>query len=187
MAGNNFCIDLRLKTECAKELDLTPNPETPYQSIIADGKVLVLCPAFSNSNVCLTDIGVSSTVIGYDIGLGIGSTKPDKAPDGTLFYGFTWDYPAVKGDFIIKWGIDGKQQLTDVQSILVTNKDNAEAFVAHWDESSSSYKATNIIYAEGLNTGYDSGEIPPWCFNMFILPDLFIHYDFVELKTGDQI
>ena len=138
-----------------------------------------------NINICMTGVGVSGTVIGFDVGLGIGEVKPTTTKNGTPLYSFTWDYPAVKGDFVISWGIAGETQLIDVNSILVSNPNNTEVFIAYWDDSTKSYNATNLVYAQELNTHYDLGELEPWCLNMFILPDLLIHYTFNKLLTGN--
>ncbi len=137
------------------------------------------------SNVCMTSAGISGTVIGFDVGLGIGEVNPTQTRDGTPLYSFTWDYPAVKGDFVISWGLTGETLLTDVSSILVVNPDGTEAFIAYWDDGTKSYNATSLVYAQALNESYDAGELEPWCLNMLILPGLFIHYTLNELLTGE--
>jgi len=138
------------------------------------------------SNICLTTMGVSGTIIGYDTGLGIGSSKPSTIADGTPLYGFTWEYPTVKGEFLITWGIDGKQQVTDVTRILLTYM-GQEAGIAEWDDTAAAYTLIDLDMSANLNTLYDEGEIPPFCFGMYTVPSLFIHYDFAELKTGEKI
>jgi len=143
-------------------------------------------------NVCLTTIGVSGTVIGFDTDLGIGSSDPIETEDGIFFYAFTWDYPATSGSFTIKFGLDGKEQISASDSekldkILVTDSGRIEAFIATWDEVLLCYTAKNLTYAAVLNQKYDNGLIPPWCYNMFAVPNKFIEYDFKEINTGELI
>jgi len=61
MAGNNFCIDLGLPTECTKALDFSSNPNAPFQSILANGKILVLCPSLVSHIPVVLSSRITST------------------------------------------------------------------------------------------------------------------------------
>ncbi len=134
-------------------------------------------------NACLTTVGVSGTVIGYDTGLGIGSVKPTQAADGTIWYSFTWDYPAVKGEFSITWGIDGKFKVPDVEQIFIKGP-TGQTDIAEWDDTANAYLVTDLPMAEMLNEAYDAGELTPFCFTMLILPTEFIRISYTEMLIG---
>ena len=137
----------------------------------------------STENVCLDTIGLSGTVIGYHTGLGIGSVKPAETVTGIPLWGFYWDYPAVKGDFFIKWGADGKTHLDDVDQIFIKGPDNGIG-VAQWNEAELAYIATDLTAAEKLNIAYDAGTIEPLCFTMLILPTEFIRISYTTMLIG---
>jgi len=136
-----------------------------------------------NANTCLTTVGVSGTVIGYHTGLGIGSAKPSETVTGIPLYGFYWDYPAVKGDFFIKWGADGKTKLDDVDQIFIKGPEGGIG-VAQWNQAELAYVATDLEAAEKLNILYDAGTIEPLCFGMYILPTEFIRISYTEMLIG---
>ena len=137
----------------------------------------------SKTNVCLDTVGLSGTVIGYHTGLGIGSSKLTETADGTLFYGFYWDYPAVKGDFYIKWGTDGKVKLDDIDQIFIEGPDNGIG-IAQWNQSELAYVATDLVAAEKLKIAYDAGELEPFCFSMLVLPTEFIRISYTTMLIG---
>ena len=137
----------------------------------------------STANTCLPTVGVSGTVIGFDTGLGIGSAKPTHTASGVLLYGFSWDYPAVKGEFFIKWGADGKVQLPDVDQIFIKGV-SGHTFVATWDAAAFAYTYTDLAKAQELNTLYDAGTLAPKCFTMLILPTEFIKISYTEMLIG---
>ncbi len=136
-----------------------------------------------NANTCLTTVGLSGTVIGYHTGLGIGSAKPTYTANDVLFYGFYWDYPAVKGEFFIKWGDDGKTKLPDVEQVFIKGA-NGDTFVATWDAAELAYTHTDLAKAQELNVMYDAGIIEPKCFTMLILPTEFIRISYTEMLIG---
>ena len=135
-------------------------------------------------NACLTTVGVSGTVIGYDKGLGIGTVKPEQAEDGTIWYSFTWDYPAVKGVFSLTWGADGKHKIPDVDGILIKEPFGNKTWVATWDDTANAYLFTDLTKAGELNTMYDAGELNEFCFTMLILPTEFIRISYTEMLIG---
>ncbi len=134
-----------------------------------------------STNICLETVGVSGTVIGYHVGLAIGSANPDHTEDVTLFYGCTWDYPAVTGKFSLQWGDAGDEQLTDVDRILMKSKTGAEVGIAIWNDTDKAYVFTNLENAQQLNTAYDEGELDPFCFSMLVLPSPFIRITYNQL------
>ncbi len=136
------------------------------------------------SNICLETVGVSGTVIGFHTGLGIGTVNPTHTADGTLFYGCTWDYPAVTGKFLIQWGDAGDEQLTDVSRILMKSKNGVEVGIAIWNDTDKAYVFTNLENAQQLNDAYDANEIEPFCFSMLVLPSPFIRITYNQLLRG---
>ena len=134
-------------------------------------------------NACLTTVGLSGTVIGYHSDLGIGSVKPGETSTGVPLWGFYWDYPAVKGDFFIKWGADGKAKLDDVDQIFIEGPEDGIG-VAYWNQTELAYIATDLEAAEKLNILYDAGTIEPLCFGMYILPTEFIRISYTEMLIG---
>ena len=141
------------------------------------------CSGESAHNTCLTTVGVDGTVIGYHTGLGIGSAKPEATVTGIAFYGFTWDYPAVKGDFLIQWGANGKFKVPDVEEIFIKGP-NSEVGVAPWNDTANAYVVTDLAMAEQLNIAYDAGELEPFCFLMMVLPTEFIRISYTEMLIG---
>ncbi len=135
-------------------------------------------------NLCLQTVGVSGTTIGFHTGLGIGSSDPTHTADGTLLYGYTWDYPVVDGKFTIQWGTAGDEQLENVTNILIVSKTGAEVGVVEWDDTNKAYLFYNTENAQQLNDAYDAGELDPFCFSMYVLPSPFIRITYNELKTG---
>ncbi len=138
----------------------------------------------NSTNICLKTVEVSGTVIGYHIGLDIGSAYPDHTKDDTLFYGCTWDYPAVTGKFSLQWGDAGDEQLTDVSRILMKSKSGVEVGIALWNDTDKAYVTTNFENAQQLNTAYDAGELDPFCFSMLVLPSPFIRITYNEMLRG---
>ncbi len=137
-----------------------------------------------STNVCLSTVGVSSTVIGFHTGLGIGSADPTHTAGGILLYGCTWDYPTVTGKFSIKWGVGGDEQLTDVDRILMISKTGIEVGIAVWNDTDKAYIMNNIENAQQLNDAYDAGELEPFCFTMLVLPSPFILITYNQLLRG---
>ena len=134
-------------------------------------------------NVCLPTVGVDGTVIGYHTGLGIGSAKPTETASGIAFYGATWDYPAVKGDFVFQFGIEGKVKIPDVEELFIRRAGNTFG-VAPWDDTINAYVVTDLAMAEQLNIAYDAGELEPFCFLMMVLPTEFIRISYTEMLIG---
>ena len=147
------------------------------------GSPLGMAGGGSTENICLTTVGLSGTVIGYDTGLGIGSVKPESTSTGVPLYSFTWDYPAIKGDFYIKWGANGKLHLDDVDQILIKGP-TGKVGVAYWEQAELAYIVTDLAMAQQLNTAYDAGELEPFCFTMLILPTEFIRISYTEMLIG---
>ncbi len=137
-----------------------------------------------STNACLSTVGVSGTVIGFDTGLGIGSADPTHTASGILLHSCTWDYPATTGKFSIKWGDAGDEQLTDVTRILMVSKTGVETGVALWNDTDKAYVFTNIENAQQLNDAYDASELEPFCFNMLVLPSPFILITYNKLLRG---
>ncbi len=137
-----------------------------------------------STNICLETVEVSGTVIGYHIGLAIGSANPTHTEDGTLFYGCTWDYPAVIGKFSLQWGDAGDEQLTNVDKILMKSKNGEELGIAIWNSTDKAYIYTNIENAQILNDAYDASELIPFCFSMLVLPSPFIRITYNEMLRG---
>jgi len=133
-------------------------------------------------NMCLDTVGLSGTTIGYHTGLGIGSVTPSATPTGIALWGFYWDYPAVNGDFFIKWGADGKTKL-DVDQVFVKGT-SGDTFVATWDAAELAYVFTDLVMAEHLNSLYDADKLEPFCFTMLILPAEFIRISYTEMLIG---
>ena len=139
-----------------------------------------------STNVCISDIGTSGGLQGYDVGLGIGSANPNTTVNGILFYGLTWQNPIVDGEIRIRWGVAGDEQLPDTDTILITNKNQTEAFVVEWNATELCYTSLEPAYTQLLIDAVDGGETE-WCFGMYFVPDLFIHYDFATLQIGEQV
>ncbi len=180
MASNNFCIDLRLPTECAKELDLTPNPETPYQSIRVSGKILVLCPAWTPlyTNCWQPLIQLPDGGYGYDFGQDpSGVLVPASTSSGQKIYSFRF---YSTGEFIMEFGDAGDEPIPNAtQSIITFDLENVNNVLIQWNEINLRYEGNDISVATQLNDHID--EVI--CLGAIAVPKLLIYYDFATLDT----
>ncbi len=124
-------------------------------------------------NVCLT-LGTDLTWYGYDSSVPFGTTEPDEAL-GYFFYAFKYK---ATGEFEMRFGIAGNEQLPDVSEMWVVNQDGSYSEVLTWDETAMAYIGTDVDAASYLITLTDI------CLGFYLLPDTFIHYDFATTETA---
>lgn len=175
MAGNNFCVNLKLPTECSKDLGIEPNPETPYQSVIEDASIRVLCPhwspAFSNCFDVLEKLG---DVLGKDdsTGLGSGTLDPEYLSSGTYIYALTINVST--GHMELRLGVTGDEYEKNTKIFLYeAEEDNIEL---QWD-GTSKYVGTNLSFALSLDARVGTRV----CFTGIAIPHELISYAFSEL------
>jgi hypothetical protein len=111
-----------------------------------------------------------------------GSADEQEVSDGTLFYEFVVNTANV---FTIGFGDTGTTHLTDVDEIMVYNKDGDEQNQAVWDDGMKKYTFTDADWGESIRDKYNLiGEFE-LCVGMYVLPDLFIYFSFSEIDAGD--
>jgi len=129
------------------------------------------------SNACL-DIGTDGgTTYGFKSG-SFGTITPTQTITGELYYEVTWN--TATGDFILSFGVEGNTKLDGVSQIQVINPSGTKGKACVWDEVTTVYVYNDMDEVAGLPT---TGET---CMGIFFLPDLFIHYDFATIMTGDK-
>jgi hypothetical protein len=105
-----------------------------------------------------------------------GSTDKETVSDGTRFYEFTTNSSNL---IVIRFGDTGITKLTDVNEILVEHE--SDSYLATWDGALKAYTFTDAAFSQFIIGSTD------FCTAMYILPDLFIHYDFKTIETGEKI
>ncbi len=179
MASNNFCVDLRLPVECANELDLTPNPETSYQSIRVDGKILVLCPAWKAAftNCFQPLIQLPDGAYGYDYAQDpSGVITPAYTSDMQFIYSFRF-YDDT-GIWILQLGDSGDEaSINSTQGIVQFDFGEADNVLLTWNDSSKQYEGNDLPTA--IVVASHAGE--EVCIASVLVPKLLVWYDFVTI------
>ena len=135
------------------------------------------------ANVCITQIGYDGTTwYGFSKDY-VSTIDPTHANDGTPIYAFEWN---AAGDFRIRWGDLGDQKLTGIDPILVYPKHQNDADLAYWDDIDKQYEFVNVKWATDLIEAYNTGNLTKGCFGMSGLPDLFLHYTYEVIETGNE-
>ena len=124
-------------------------------------------------NVCLT-LGTDGIWYGYDSSIPFGTTQPDEAM-GLFFYAFKYK---ATGEFEMRFGVAGNEQLPDISEIRVVNRDGSYSEVLSWDATSMAYIGSDVVAATYLIT------LNNVCLGFYALPDIFIHYDFNTTETA---
>ncbi len=123
---------------------------------------------------CYSPLAVSGTVYGY-IDSVFGTITPDTVLDGTHIYQTSWD--TADGSFIWAFGVAGDEALDNVKLIVV--KYGSHQVELHWDATNEYYGGTDTAMADALAL-IGSGDV---CLNTLVIPDLLIHYDFLEMEV----
>ena len=172
-------------TSSGRILDLVTN-----EFIIFNGssghKQIILFPSSGDDeyNVCITKIGYDGTTwYGFSKDY-VSSIYPAEARDGTPIYSFEWN---SSGNFRIRWGDSGDQKLSGIDPILIYPKHQHDADLAFWDDTDKQYEFDNIDWATVLIESYNTGDLTKGCFGMEGLPNLFIHYTYSSIETGNEI
>jgi len=178
MAGNNFCLDLRLKTECVSQLDLTPDPDTPFQSRREGEKILVLCHAGGTKNICIV-VGSDGTYSGLEYP-NFGSSRPEYTLNGLRFNSFKWTTDGSSPIVTVAFGENGDEKLADDINRIVINYNNSGYF-ADWDDISKTYISDDQNLVDDLINVNTGDEI---CLYIGAIPDTVILYSFSEMLIG---
>ena len=135
-------------------------------------------------NVCVTQ-GTDGTWYGAKIGVypnwEYGEIAPSVNIEGEPVYSFRWN---ASGDFIMEFGENGDTPVTDVNIVVV--KYNGTTIALTWDPDVGvlGYTGNNLELATLLINNYVLGE--DVCFDVTIIPQLFISYDF-DLLRGTKV
>ncbi len=140
----------------------------------------------ARSNICVK-IGdnAASTLRGMHptlITANVGEVVPEYTAGGILIYSLYWD--TTTGKFIMQFGDAGNEKLPNTVQILAegTNK-----LVLQYDEVEQYYTTTDKDVADSIITPV--GDV--LCFMFYVVPDLMIHYKYIELQRegdlGDEI
>ena len=147
---------------------------------------ITLFPSEGNdfANVCISHIGYDGTTwYGFSKDY-VSTIYPTHANDGTPIYAFEWN---ASGNFRIRWGTSGDTKLTGINEILVYPKNQQDADVAIWSDINKQYEFDNLEWATNLIQAYNDGDLTKGCFGMEGLPELFIHYTYEAIETGNEV
>jgi len=178
--ANNFCVDLKLPTECSKELDLTPGEDTGWIAQRVGGKILVLCSAGSAyvENMCINPVLQNGGVVGSDVPAT--NIDPTHTSDGTLIYSIQAD--TTTDEVTARFGDNGDEQLytDDTHTNTISQiyiKHDKYSVILLWDNVSSLYRGTSIEITKSMADAVGS----EYCMQALVVPDLIIDYDFKEV------
>ncbi len=102
-----------------------------------------------------------------------GEVIPTHTAGGVLVYSFYWDI--TTGQFIMQFGDAGDEKLENTMQILAVGK---QKLVLIYDEVEQYYTATDKEVSDGITAAV--GEVV--CFMFYVVPDLMIHYKYLELQ-----
>ncbi len=128
---------------------------------------------------CWTPLAQSGDWIGYNSGTPYGTLVPNVTSDGTFIY--SYEANTVTGEFKIRFGVAGNEQLTNNQLIIYIHDTYGQVELFH-DDVNLYYTGTNLELANKLLE--DVGEKN--CFISLAIPETLIHYDLATLATETE-
>ena len=131
----------------------------------------------ASSNICVkVGDNAASTLRGMHptlIQATPGEIIPTYTAGGVLIYSFYWD--TTTGKFIMQFGVAGDEKLENTMQILAEGE---HKLVLVYDEVEQYYTATDKSISDDITTPV--GDVQ--CFMFYVVPDLMIHYKYLELQ-----
>jgi hypothetical protein len=132
------------------------------------------------ANSCIT-VDSDGSLWGYKYNT-FGIIDPTETTDGTLVYQYTTDNV---GNLELRFGVGGDIKLTDVDEIYVDDNYFNDTYVFVWDSGLQGYLLTDTEYGQLIRDEFANNGEFEMCVGMYVLPDLFIFYDYSEIEIGE--
>ncbi len=145
-----------------------------FDALNAFSAVSVVAAGIQSIHTNCFTLGTDATWYGYE-SASFGTVSPDTASSGQFFYAFKYK---ATGEFEMRFGVAGDEQLPDTSEIRVINKSGSYSEILAWNSVAAAYTATDVTAATYLITLSDI------CLGFYALPETFIHYDFATTETA---